>query len=96
MYRKILSTRSVTLTEVPHGQVFKHGSIPAQYLYNWVFVCVSLVEHSRKMRNASRTDLLTGVSPPVKKREASNTNNAQAPTAPDSKNEAVTPEEEDD
>ena len=37
-------------TEIPHGQVSKFGSIPAQFLYNWVFVCVSMVEHSRKMK----------------------------------------------
>ncbi len=42
------------LTEVPHGQVHKQGSIPAQYLYNWVFVCVSLIEHNRKVRRGKR------------------------------------------
>ena len=48
----------VLLTEVPHGTVAKHGSIPAQFLYNWVFVCVSLIEHSRKMR-AGRPRVIT-------------------------------------
>jgi len=46
------------LEEVPHGEVSKHGSIPAQYLYNWVFVCVSLVEHTRKMAANKKKQLL--------------------------------------
>ena len=41
-------------TEVPHGQVLRHGSVPAFFFYNWVFVCASLVEHMWKTRGVKR------------------------------------------
>ncbi|KAL5015803.1 hypothetical protein ScPMuIL_005392 [Solemya velum] len=39
------------LTNVPHGEVARHGSVPAQHIYNWVFVCISLLDHTHKMRD---------------------------------------------
>ncbi|XP_055862075.1 EF-hand calcium-binding domain-containing protein 5-like isoform X3 [Biomphalaria glabrata] len=38
------------LRAIPHGEVGRYGSIPAMLLYNWVFCCLSLIEHTVKMR----------------------------------------------
>ncbi|XP_070572519.1 EF-hand calcium-binding domain-containing protein 5-like isoform X2 [Ptychodera flava] len=47
------------LANVPHGAVAKHGSLPAQHLYNWAFVCLSLLEHSAKTREAQKPRSMT-------------------------------------
>ena len=44
------------LADVPHGEVARYGSKPAQHLYNWVFVCLSLLDHTRKMKASKRGD----------------------------------------
>ncbi|XP_063306083.1 EF-hand calcium-binding domain-containing protein 5 [Pelobates fuscus] len=36
---------------IPRGAVWKHGSIPAEHLYNWTFTCMCLLELTQKMQN---------------------------------------------
>uniref|UniRef100_H2Y3N1 EF-hand domain-containing protein n=1 Tax=Ciona intestinalis TaxID=7719 RepID=H2Y3N1_CIOIN len=47
---RTISCITLLFKGIAHGAVGRHGSRPAQQLYNWAFVCLSLIEHARKMR----------------------------------------------
>ncbi|XP_058856713.1 EF-hand calcium-binding domain-containing protein 5-like isoform X3 [Acipenser ruthenus] len=57
------------LAGIPRGEVWKHGSLPAEHLYNWVSVCLSLLEQAEKLRQSrepapSNSDTLQKDPPP--------------------------------
>ncbi|MGH0183546.1 UNVERIFIED_CONTAM: hypothetical protein FKN15_012574 [Acipenser sinensis] len=63
------------LAGIPRGEVWKHGSLPAEHLYNWVSVCLSLLEQAEKLRQSrepapSNADTLQKDRPPAKQQEA--------------------------
>lgn len=61
--------------DIPHGVVAKHSSVPAEYLYNWIFVCLSLIQHTKRMRlneskiERARSMLRTGLTPDTTARD---------------------------
>ncbi|XP_077150398.1 EF-hand calcium-binding domain-containing protein 5 isoform X2 [Ranitomeya variabilis] len=48
---------------IPRGAVWRHGSIPAEHLYNWAFTCLSLMELSQKMQNTQSPTLVSVPAP---------------------------------
>ncbi|XP_029469319.1 EF-hand calcium-binding domain-containing protein 5 [Rhinatrema bivittatum] len=44
---------------IQRGAVWRHGSIPAEYLYNWAFTCLSLMELTAQLRGTQQEALIS-------------------------------------
>eukprot|EP00075_Anas_platyrhynchos_P038363 XP_027327616.1 EF-hand calcium-binding domain-containing protein 5 isoform X3 [Anas platyrhynchos] len=46
---------------VPRAELWKQGSVPAEYLYNWVHTCLSLMEMTKSLQNKEVPDFTSKV-----------------------------------
>nr|XP_012958485.3 EF-hand calcium-binding domain-containing protein 5 [Anas platyrhynchos] len=46
---------------VPRAELWKQGSVPAEYLYNWVHTCLALMEMTKSLQNKEVPDFTSKV-----------------------------------
>lgn len=51
---------------MPFAEIARQGNILAQQLYNWVFVCLSLIEYTRKMKENIENNMLEAAEDEIK------------------------------